>query len=187
MRGDVASSSDETESEDTGADGSKILPEDSSAPAPVGETTEGEEGRDLNFYEEIAFLVSDLADLADPAARDLIKTAFAEDLVETFIIDEKFVDERYRLGGESPQPGRDWLVGYREQYQKHIDYLKRPPTQPMEPIRPRAAARSEPEPASPPQLVETIRNAGQKLGRNDPCWCGSGKKYKKCHLGKDGR
>jgi preprotein translocase subunit SecA len=23
--------------------------------------------------------------------------------------------------------------------------------------------------------------AGVKLGRNDPCWCGSGKKYKKCH------
>lgn len=21
----------------------------------------------------------------------------------------------------------------------------------------------------------------QKIGRNDPCWCGSGKKYKKCH------
>jgi preprotein translocase subunit SecA len=21
----------------------------------------------------------------------------------------------------------------------------------------------------------------KKLGRNDPCWCGSGKKYKKCH------
>jgi len=23
--------------------------------------------------------------------------------------------------------------------------------------------------------------AGRKLGRNDPCWCGSGKKYKRCH------
>jgi len=23
--------------------------------------------------------------------------------------------------------------------------------------------------------------AGPKIGRNDPCWCGSGKKYKKCH------
>ncbi|HCU55277.1 TPA: hypothetical protein DIC29_02330 [Candidatus Shapirobacteria bacterium] len=24
--------------------------------------------------------------------------------------------------------------------------------------------------------------SGQKtLGRNDPCWCGSGKKWKKCH------
>jgi hypothetical protein len=26
-----------------------------------------------------------------------------------------------------------------------------------------------------------------KLGRNDVCWCGSGKKYKKCHLEKDAR
>lgn len=25
----------------------------------------------------------------------------------------------------------------------------------------------------------------KKLGRNDPCWCGSGKKFKKCHLNKD--
>jgi len=24
-----------------------------------------------------------------------------------------------------------------------------------------------------------------KLGRNDPCWCGSGKKYKKCHMAQD--
>lgn len=24
-----------------------------------------------------------------------------------------------------------------------------------------------------------------KLGRNDPCWCGSGKKFKRCHLGRD--
>lgn len=23
---------------------------------------------------------------------------------------------------------------------------------------------------------------GEKIGRNDPCWCGSGKKFKKCHL-----
>jgi uncharacterized protein YecA (UPF0149 family) len=22
-------------------------------------------------------------------------------------------------------------------------------------------------------------------GRNEVCWCGSGKKYKRCHLGKD--
>ena len=26
----------------------------------------------------------------------------------------------------------------------------------------------------------TIRNPGPKVGRNDPCPCGSGKKYKKC-------
>ncbi|MFO1322017.1 MAG: UPF0149 family protein [Burkholderiales bacterium] len=28
---------------------------------------------------------------------------------------------------------------------------------------------------------ETIRNASPKVGRNDPCPCGSGKKYKVCH------
>jgi len=25
------------------------------------------------------------------------------------------------------------------------------------------------------------RNPNEKIGRNDPCWCGSGKKFKKCH------
>lgn len=25
----------------------------------------------------------------------------------------------------------------------------------------------------------------KRPGRNDPCWCGSGTKYKKCHLKKD--
>ena len=30
------------------------------------------------------------------------------------------------------------------------------------------------------QAVEPIRNFGHRVGRNDPCPCGSGKKYKKC-------
>jgi preprotein translocase subunit SecA len=28
--------------------------------------------------------------------------------------------------------------------------------------------------------VQTVRRATAKVGRNDPCPCGSGKKYKKC-------
>jgi len=31
--------------------------------------------------------------------------------------------------------------------------------------------------SSPQQVVR----GGAKVGRNDPCPCGSGKKYKKCH------
>ncbi len=27
--------------------------------------------------------------------------------------------------------------------------------------------------------------AAASLGRNDPCWCGSGKKYKRCHYESD--
>jgi preprotein translocase subunit SecA len=31
-------------------------------------------------------------------------------------------------------------------------------------------------------VVETVVNdEHDNIGRNDPCWCGSGKKYKKCH------
>jgi preprotein translocase subunit SecA len=30
--------------------------------------------------------------------------------------------------------------------------------------------------------AEPIRNRGERVGRNDPCPCGSGKKYKNCHM-----
>ena len=30
--------------------------------------------------------------------------------------------------------------------------------------------------------AEPIRNIGERVGRNDPCPCGSGKKYKNCHM-----
>jgi preprotein translocase subunit SecA len=31
-------------------------------------------------------------------------------------------------------------------------------------------------------VAETVvKDDREKVGRNDPCWCGSGKKYKKCH------
>jgi preprotein translocase subunit SecA len=40
-----------------------------------------------------------------------------------------------------------------------------------------AAAASEPSDAEP----RPVRRAEPKVGRNDPCPCGSGKKYKKCH------
>ena len=36
--------------------------------------------------------------------------------------------------------------------------------------------------AAPP--AEPIRREGPKVGRNDPCPCGSGRKYKHCHGGK---
>jgi preprotein translocase subunit SecA len=36
--------------------------------------------------------------------------------------------------------------------------------------------------ATAPAAVQTMQaSPHEKLGRNDPCWCGSGKKFKKCH------
>ena len=37
-----------------------------------------------------------------------------------------------------------------------------------------------PQAAPPPQRVQPVR-VENKVGRNDPCPCGSGKKYKNCH------
>jgi preprotein translocase subunit SecA len=37
---------------------------------------------------------------------------------------------------------------------------------------------------NPPRGSGPAGDGKRKIGRNDPCWCGSGKKYKKCH-GKD--
>jgi preprotein translocase subunit SecA len=52
-----------------------------------------------------------------------------------------------------------------------------------------APARSATATATPPRpartggddVVKTVRRDEPKIGRNDPCWCGSGKKFKKCH------
>jgi preprotein translocase subunit SecA len=33
----------------------------------------------------------------------------------------------------------------------------------------------------PEMVVETVKREEPKVGRNDPCPCGSGKKYKQCH------
>jgi preprotein translocase subunit SecA len=30
-------------------------------------------------------------------------------------------------------------------------------------------------------MAPIVRDPNQKVGRNDPCWCGSGKKFKFCH------
>ena len=39
-----------------------------------------------------------------------------------------------------------------------------------------------PEEEMAPVHVEQRRvDPGEQIGRNDPCWCGSGKKFKKCH------
>ena len=40
-------------------------------------------------------------------------------------------------------------------------------------------------PSAEPVKVETFRRERPKIGRNDPCWCGSGNKYKKCHMQSD--
>lgn len=59
------------------------------------------------------------------------------------------------------------------------------PTKPLEsPIA--AAAKRMQTNASPVAVSATSKTVvSTKIGRNDPCWCGSGKKWKKCHFPKE--
>ena len=46
---------------------------------------------------------------------------------------------------------------------------------------PGSPLRAREERAEAPDAAQPFRREGPKLGRNDPCWCGSGKKFKHCH------
>jgi preprotein translocase subunit SecA len=43
------------------------------------------------------------------------------------------------------------------------------------------APAAEPAAALMPAVEQRRVATDEQVGRNDPCWCGSGKKYKKCH------
>ena len=52
-----------------------------------------------------------------------------------------------------------------------------PPPPVMSRPQPKLTLNRGDEPAAP----QTVQRSDDKVGRNDPCPCGSGKKYKKCH------
>jgi SEC-C motif len=139
-----------------------------------------------NFFEMATSLVCDLAHLADPQARPVIQAAFDADIIDQWMIAPEDVEDNYRKGGweERRFDPDNWLREYRENYEAHEEREREQArTQPLQYApAPPAVAEDEYEPA--PKLTP-IENTGRKIGRNDPCWCGSGKKYKKCHLGKD--
>ena len=186
---DLDDETDEDDSEAGLADVSKINGDQDddqigdNAPGPQQKDAE----RELDEYGEVFYLVNDLAALADPGARDLIRTAFAEDMVETFFMNEEFVERQYQRGGEPARESPDWFERYRDRYREH--HTARPAPSPRPPRLKAPPREPESEGAALPETVQVqmpLRNAAA-LGRNEPCWCGSGKKYKKCHLGKDTR
>jgi hypothetical protein len=120
--------------------------------------------------EVVTSLVVDLAGLADPESRPLIEAAFEAELVDPFMIDRKTYQDMYRRPERWRFPRqKNWLAEYRREYTNHQADLRR-------------RARAEP---FTPRSLTTPSASISKPGRNNPCWCGSGKKYKHCHLQSD--
>jgi preprotein translocase subunit SecA len=94
-------------------------------------------------------------------------------------IGEQVTGAIFRLEKESPQfVGSLWQISastHQAAASAAQEYKQAPP-----PPSSGTASRG-PEPGQHVQAIEPIRNRQPKVGRNDPCPCGSGKKYKKCH------
>lgn len=122
------------------------------------------------FVESVSSLISDLADLAAEGSRELIREAFDADLADEEIVGDDILDKPFFAHPISEPAPNQWMEWYESEYERR-----------NAPPRPQWT----PPPASPTKakVKATPYIAPPKPGRNDPCWCGSGKKYKKCHLG----
>jgi hypothetical protein len=172
-------------------EGDEDLPEDEYGLAPDDIFPEGaEEGHEDevsppgsadDYFQMTTSLVADLAALADPEARELIRQAYLTDIVDRWIIEEPDVEHYYQEGGYNPQPpdSRAPLESYRESYEEHLAQERRQPLELLD---------ASPQPPGYPAEEAPLKpfvHAEKKPGRNEPCWCGSGKKYKHCHMRAD--
>lgn len=125
--------------------------------------------------------------------RPEIDRVFEDDLVDLSFINQKGIDEIFAQDAEatfyeelvdSPHHRLiddtigelEWWAAFdeeqEEEYDEEFEDFLRDITPPLPPV----------EAFTP---GETFVRTGEKIGRNDPCPCGSGRKYKQCH-GKPG-
>jgi preprotein translocase subunit SecA len=100
-------------------------------------------------------------------------------------IDEEMVRYLWRLRPVVAEDGAEPPVPVRQPVRRPAQLsLSGGSATAASPSRGATATATAPRPArtgGDDAAVKTIRRDEPKIGRNDPCWCGSGKKYKKCH------
>lgn len=134
---------------------------------------------DHDNHDMLAPIAIDLSHLAADSALETIRSAYQRDLVDDSIVSLESIEQEI-AGGEAIVA--KYLDSCRPTgVSDTIAELKRwasfQPTQDTQPktTKPAHPAASQPKPAS----ASTIR-IDERIGRNSPCPCGSGKKFKKC-------
>jgi tetratricopeptide (TPR) repeat protein len=148
------------------------------------------EDEDTEFMGSVA---CDLLDLHDPSSFPVLEDAFNRDLIDKYIISrEDFLEER-----EEP-PDEKALVHYKtdllefyapeevarrqERWEKERKEREQLAAQKRE-NREKSIAIELRRLEITTKLIESkVLPLSRKVGRNEPCPCGSGKKFKKCHL-----
>ncbi len=104
---------------------------------------------------------------------DSIKREVTRHLMAVQVRSQEEVEEAERKAEEAARALKNL------QYQ-HADFSPGVGDEPAEQISTRGVARQIPS-GIPGEAVETFVRSTQKVGRNDPCPCGSGRKFKQCH------
>ncbi len=115
-----------------------------------------------------SIIADELASLHDPSVIPEIKHAFEEGRIEEFATNMETIESIIR--GEYDE--------FERLTQDPLDHFSRKDIEYLHNIY---YAKPEEKKYVKPAETETKN----KIGRNDPCPCGSGKKYKKCHMGKE--
>ena len=135
---------------------------------------------DIHQPSPSGFLISGLLDLEAEEAIESIAAAFKRNVVDCSIAgDLEDVEIALGLRQERETPARDYLAEMfpgverlREQLKGYSDEEK------MAFIAKAMGFEKQPEEEAGREHPISVRS--EKIGRNDPCPCGSGKKYKKC-------
>ena len=147
-------------------------------------------------WELASGLIVELTDYSPHEAKAEIEAAFQMDLVDFSVIDQEIVNESLDRGEEGfrshledlgpsgiadtvDELSRWWYYEEESLDEEEDDWddgFER-----RDSFDPRYFGPSyDSEPPPPIEAVGTIRNTEPRIGRNEPCPCGSGKKYKKC-------
>jgi preprotein translocase subunit SecA len=111
--------------------------------------------------------------------REAFKTF--QDMVET--VDKEIVNLVYKLQIKEPEKSREERRRDKQLISSHADSTGMGMTAPPQPQLADGQHQNNPmaEASQAGKQVRTFTRQVKKVGRNDPCPCGSGKKYKKCH------
>jgi hypothetical protein len=124
---------------------------------------------DEDYDETWGVVASNLGTMRDEESRERVLALFEADMIDLSYIDrEDYLRQMNAREPAEPDPPYDLLEYYSNWYDSHQRREKR-----LEAERRRQAKQPVVRPAQP--------RSGPKIGRNEPCPCGSGKKYKKCH------
>ena len=111
--------------------------------------------------------------------REAFKTF--QEMVET--VDKEIVNLVYKLQIKEPEKSREARRRDKQLVSSHADSTGMGRTAAPEPKRADGQREKNPmaEASQAGKQARTFKRETKKVGRNDPCPCGSGKKYKKCH------